>query len=455
MKIEETVRDLLRDQAQRMGPAGDALPDILRRVAEPETRRWRPSHRLVAAIVAFATFAAAGVFLWSAFEPSTPRHPAGETGDPWASVGTGWTELPSPPESRQDTADAWTGRELISWGGHLPTDDAPPLADGFIFDPSTRLWQRMPAAPIARSYARAVWTGSEVLFWGGRGADGGLATDGAAFDLSTLTWRTIPDAPIEPRDPANVVWTGSEMIVWGGGPSRAQSYTNGAAYDPADDSWWPIANGPIALNLASGIWTGHEEIVFGSNLNNRNIADTKTSVGEAYDPTTDTWRTLSPSQLSPQATSAVWLGDRMLAWDYETHYQLYDPRTDTWTPPERMPLEASECYPDSVALGHVAFAWFCGNAALYDGDVGTWQVLEGGPLDQTIDSGAYKLWRFADLVPAGDVVVLALEGVTLMGGEQCYGCPGSPHSLWVYRPIEVTGTPITPSDIDSPTPGAH
>jgi hypothetical protein len=35
---------------------------------------------------------------------------------------------------------------------------------------------------------------------------------------------------------------------------------------------------------------------------------------------------------------------------------------------------------------------------------------EEGPLGQTIDSGTYKLWRFADLVPAGDVVVLALEG---------------------------------------------
>jgi hypothetical protein len=46
-------------------------------------------------------------------------------------------------------------------------------------------------------------------------------------------------------------------------------------------------------------------LLFGSLLNDRNIAETETSVGAAYDPSTDSWRTLPPSELSPQATSAV------------------------------------------------------------------------------------------------------------------------------------------------------
>ncbi len=70
---------------------------------------------------------------------------------------------------------------------------------------------------------------------------------------------------------------------------------------------------PIELNLASGMWAGREMLVFGSLLDDRNVADTKTSVGAAYNPATETWRELPTSMLSPPATSAVWVRDRMVA----------------------------------------------------------------------------------------------------------------------------------------------
>lgn len=91
--------------------------------------------------------------------------------------------------------------------------------------------------------------------------------------------------------------------------------TKGVAYHPAGDAWRAIDRAPIGLNLASGMWTGRELLVFGSLLDGRNVADTRTSVGAAYDPLRDAWRKLSPSRLSPQATSAVWLKGRIVAWD--------------------------------------------------------------------------------------------------------------------------------------------
>lgn len=93
------------------------------------------------------------------------------------------------------------------------------------------------------------------------------------------------------------------------------------------------------------------------------------------------------------------------------------------------------------------FAFFCGRAALYDAATGSWREIHGGPLDEEIWSDAYrdsiKLWRFADLVPAGDVVLAAAEGITLnRKGIACYGCEGSPVSFWTYRPPpEVTTEP--------------
>lgn len=251
-------------------------------------------------------------------------------------------------------------------------------------------------------------------------------------------------APIDRAYGVVLVWTGEEVIVWGG--DRGDERTSqGAAYDPTSDTWRSIADAPSGLNLASGVWTGREMVVFGSLLDGRNRAATPTAVGEAYDPATNTWRELPPSALSPQATSAVLVGDRVVAWDYEVHSQEYDPAKDRWSAPLRMPLGFSECYPDSTLVADLLFAWFCGKAALYDAATSAWQRIEGGPLDETIYSKAYKseihVWRFADLVPAGSVVVMPMEGVTLDDkGVACYGCAGSPTSYWVYRPPKIAPT---------------
>ena len=125
--------------------------------------------------------------------------------------------------------------------------------------------------------------------------------------------------------------------------------------------------------------------------------------------------------------------------DYAAKSQEYDPARDRWSAPLHMPFPGSECYPDSTVVASRLFAWFCGKAALFDDATSTWRRINGGPLDETIYSEAYKsdlqLWRFADLVQAGPVVVMPMEGITLNNkGIACYGCSGSPTSLWVYRP---------------------
>jgi hypothetical protein len=126
----------------------------------------------------------------------------------------------------------------------------------------------------------------------------------------------------------------------------------------------------------------------------------------------------------------------MVAYDYETRWQAYDPATDRWTQPGDMPFEFSECYPDATTVDASAFAFFCGRAALYGPATAAWDRLHGGPLDDEVEGqGGLRLWRFAVLVPAEDAIFLAMEGITVVGEDDtpCYGCPGSPHSFWVYR----------------------
>jgi hypothetical protein len=348
---------------------------------------------------------------------------------------SGWTKLPLPPEVRDGAAFVSTNSHVLAWGGCDPAteDDCEATADGFQFDPTTRTWSALPPAPRPGAYWHGVWTGTEAIFLD---ATGDEQIGGVVYDPASVAWRPIRAAPIPRRYPAVHVWTGAELIVWGGGRPRSATPRQGAAYDPAADTWRRIADAPIGLNLASGMWTGEEMLVFGSLLDRRNWAATKFSVGAAYDPALDEWRKLPRSKLSPQATSAVWIGGRMVAWDYEVRWQEYDPASNTWTPPRKMPLRFDECYPESVVVRDVVFAFFCGRAALYDTGVHRWTQIYGGPLKQTIKAHGrrYRLWRFAELMPAGDIVYLLMEGITVKRGAPCYGCHGSPVSFWAYSP---------------------
>ncbi len=420
----------------------DLADDIERRVradtgSEPPLPRPAPSRRILAAIVAFAVFAAAGAFAERAFRSgqehlATSPSPAS---DRLAAIPVGWTQLPQPPEVTQGSATLWTGAELLSWGGYRESDKTY-VADGFAFDPATKAWSSIPAAPAGRSATRAVWTGSEAIFWGGWDANR-TYSDGFAFDPATRSWRTIASAPIDPAQGTVVVWTGTEMIVWGGGKPGEKSNTAGAAYDPSTDRWRRIADAPMGLNLASGVWTGAKMIVLGSLLDSRNHAATRTAVGTAYDPASDTWRDIAPSDLSPQAIAAVWLDDRLIAYDYNWKAEAYTPSTNNWRSLPDLPFQSGECYPDGAVVGGQVFAFGCGQAATWSPGENAWHEVHGGLTDATIaaNGGTYKLWRFATLVPAGEVLFLSAEGLTVdQKGEPCYGCPGSPTSLWVYRP---------------------
>jgi hypothetical protein len=358
----------------------------------------------------------------------------------WSRYPTGWTELPAPPVRRDGDAWVWAGSELLVAGGcDLPiTDRCPETRRLLAFDPAVGSWRIRPPSLAPMADADPVWTGEEAIFLETYGEAGPI--HGQAYDPSSADWRRIARAPIDRAYGVVLVWTGSELIVWGGGGRDDDRTKQGAAYDPISDSWRRIADAPIGLNLASGAWTGREMIVFGSLLSRANRAPTPTAVGAAYDPATDTWRELPPSALSPQATSAVLLGDQLVAWDYEVHSQVYDPGEDRWSAPLQMPLAFSECYPDSEVVGGYLLAWFCGHAALYDQAIEDWQRIDdSGPLAETIYSQAYRreveVWRFADLVAAGPVVVMPMQGITLSNrGIACYGCKGSPESFWVYRP---------------------
>jgi hypothetical protein len=230
-------------------------------------------------------------------------------------VGRDWRTLPTPPLSaRDDAAVVWTGTEVLVWGGGAY--NSAPFADGAVYDPATDSWTMMPAAPLAaRHDPVSAWTGTEMVVLGG--IDGALFADGAAYNPATNTWRAIASAPLDgiAATMASTVWTGTELIIWGGDNADGQPRATGAAYNPSTDTWRTVAPSPLLpRHEAATVWTGSEMVLWGG----------------------------APAEggLDARIAPAVWTGTEMLVVAGRNHDRdgmfafgdgaAYDPAADRW-----------------------------------------------------------------------------------------------------------------------------
>lgn len=328
-------------------------------------------------------------------------------------VPDGWTQLAPPPHVRARSAAVWTGEQLLLVGGDTSYGG---LVHKTVmaYHPATDGWTCGSDAPFQLGQGAAVWAGDRLYGWGRLAA--------ATYHPATDSWRTLPTPPMVAYEaaPVAMVWTGTELLVWGSTDRSRRATAAGAAYDPATQTWRELPDAPIVINQGEGVWTGTELIVYGARLDGNNNSSTRSSVGAAYSPATDTWRELAPFDLSPQAASIAWTGEVLIAWDYGLRAGSYDPSTDTWIPLDDLPLQFSECYPDSVALadGRV-FAWYCGQGALLDPDLGEWATIET-PLPTS-----------AGRLPATGVPVAAGTAVYFGGASH----EGTDNALWRWQPI--------------------
>lgn len=226
-----------------------------------------------------------------------------------------WRSLPQAPVlGRSGNAAVWSGRELLIWGGTVGDDIRRRtfLDDGAALDPGADSWRGLARAPLSpRDVPATAWTGEELVVWGGEGRVSLLA-DGARYDPDTDRWRPMAPSPLSPRAAAVAVWSGTELLV-AGGRDNAGGLTDGAVYDPARDAWRPMARLPDRLSAAyemHGLWTGDSLVVWapspGAGLGG----------GPArYDPALDRWTELpAPEPADAAFTSMVWTGSELLGF---------------------------------------------------------------------------------------------------------------------------------------------
>jgi hypothetical protein len=314
---------------------------------------------------------------------------------------------PDPVLDRVATAaTAWTGRELLVWGG-MDTDRRV-HADGAAFDPAAGRWRPLPPAPQAQQLGRlggeAVWTGRELLVWGGAApadeearAGGPMRPgDGLAYDPAGRAWRRLPAPPRTlPASAGPALWTGKQLLVVDaeGGRQVPGGGLAGAAYDPEADRWRPL---PASPRLDGGqllgrtvLWAGTRLLVWSFWVRPGGPAPTSADPDGvalwAYDPAAGRWTTLpdpSPAVRSRLVRSSLaWTGRDILAVQNTTEIPpdpplfggRYDPDGDRWTPiaspPRRVP------YGEAGALVWTGAALLAGGDAAYDPAADRWWPL--------------------------------------------------------------------------------
>ena len=248
-----------------------------------------------------------------------------------------------------DYASAWTGRELLVWGGPGPEAAA--------YDPQKDSWRPIDPGPLGpRTQFASAWTGTELIIAGGNvpaidsvdHPDPEVAQRAAAYDPTANSWRELPDTGI--RRTAQAVWTGSELLLLADSRDATGTPGLGLALDPDDPSpsWRRIAEPPLARFTAPPVWTGEEVVAVGAatRLNPDQPNDDATRAGVAtYDPAHDRWTTAAkPADLPVDdllSPSAVWSGREVLLLgapgfaaspDQEVMGAAFDPATATWRP---------------------------------------------------------------------------------------------------------------------------
>ncbi len=298
----------------------------------------------------------------------------------------GWlnTSLDDIPDPRYGHTAVWTGTEMIVWGGGSNS--------GGRYNPVTDSWtptSRQLGVPAPRSLHTAVWTGDRMIIWGGWDGTTAFKT-GAQYNPSSDTWSSISyNSPCpSARKNHTAVWSGTEMIIWAGVNGSDTLLNDGARYNPTTNTWTTlstIAPCPDAREYATAVFINGEMIVWGGD----GTGDVPLNTGGRYSPATDTWTATSTTGDCPAArrfhtaieggsgTMLVWGGEGSLGSILNTGAK-YVPTTDTWTAITTTGCPAARRYHSAVWTGELMIIW--------GGEDGTSSMQTGGKYDPALDS---------------------------------------------------------------------
>ena len=93
------------------------------------------------------------------------------------------------------------------------------------------------------------------------------------------------------------------------------------------------------------------------------------------DPARNLWRALPQPPLELDAT-AVWDGQRLIAWDQNLRTVALDPAAGTgWRSLPDVPVTFADCSPQGARVGDTVFAEQCGQGAIFRPSTDSWERI--------------------------------------------------------------------------------
>jgi N-acetylneuraminic acid mutarotase len=253
----------------------------------------------------------------------------------------------------------------------------------YALDLQTSRWRRLPG--YGGFGGVLAWTGRELIAWGG-GCCGEASSAGFAYSPTTNRWRRLARSPLAPSQSPIGAWTGRELVVLVSGvePNVSSkpypaSFARAAAYDPASDTWRRIAPTPgrHSWDGATAVWDRHEVLVVGGAVIAADGRPLRLArVPLAYNPRTNCWRRLAPMESGRTDFAAVWTGKRLLVWGGRTDRRssaerppsgfAYDTARNRWSRLPQAPLRG-RVDPVAVWTGKAMIVWGGGGLPEYRG----------------------------------------------------------------------------------------
>lgn len=245
-----------------------------------------------------------------------------------------WRRLPPAPIAFFVESTIWTGHAALAWGWAPERSGRPGRNVLLAFDPTRWRWERRARPTMApRTDAAVAWTGSELVVFGGQSTSGKTLVDGASYDLATNRWGPLPTPPrfeapsgstASPVETVGV-WVGQSFYVWISHQvfeARARSNTIGSTvqalrWRPGAHHWQqgpvPPKGVPLYDATVMPAETGFAILDGSACLPMMSCVARLTGKSVFFHPSTHSWSPVPSSAVSENAGSFVWTGRSLVA----------------------------------------------------------------------------------------------------------------------------------------------
>ena len=213
-----------------------------------------------------------------------------------------WRDLAPMPKGASHVGIAALDGKIYVAGGFTANVHKDPRDQFIVYDPAKNEWTTLPPLSSPRGSVSLVAIDGKIHAIGGRGGDGNTVGTHQIFDPKTGKWSAGAPLPTA-RDHLGLVVMGGKIHAFGGRTGATVDNVGlHDVYDPKTDKWTSAA--PMPTPRSSGAAAVYKGLIL---YYGGECKDAKARIAydeiEAYDPKTNSWKTMAkaPTPLHAEA----------------------------------------------------------------------------------------------------------------------------------------------------------